>query len=156
MTREVIEPEPARAQRESVRDRATLLGAIAAGGSVGAVARHGLAQLWPTAPGGFPWATFATNVSGCLLIGILMVLITEVWVGHRLLRPFLGVGVLGGFTTFSTYAGETRNLLRPDTIGLAFGYLAGTLVCALLATLLGARLTRAAAAARRRGHRRAA
>ncbi|MFI5779423.1 fluoride efflux transporter FluC [Nocardia sp. NPDC051570] len=151
MTRELIEepidpdldPDPARPQWEPVRDQVTLLGVIALGGSVGALARYGLAQLWPTPVGGFPWATFTTNVLGCFLIGVLMVLITDVWMAHRLLRPFLGVGILGGFTTFSTYASEIRNLLQPNTIGLAFGYLAGTLICALLATMLAVRLTRA-------------
>ncbi|MFF0494123.1 fluoride efflux transporter FluC [Nocardia sp. NPDC004068] len=139
-----LEPDLPRPQRESARERGVLMGVIAIGGSLGALGRYGLAQLWPTTPGGFPWATFATNVTGCFLLGVLMVLITDVWSAHRLLRPFLGVGVLGGFTTFSTYANETRNLLQPNSIGVAFGYLAGTLICALLATLLAVRITRAA------------
>jgi len=50
-------------------------------------------------------------------------------------RPFLGVGVLGGFTTFSTYAVEIHTLLRPGTVGVAFTYLAGTLIAAVLAVL---------------------
>nr|WP_199841194.1 fluoride efflux transporter CrcB [Amycolatopsis sp. AA4] len=115
---------------------------IALGGGLGALARYGLAQALPAAPGGFPWATFWTNVAGCFLIGVLMVLVTEAWSAHRLVRPFLGVGILGGFTTFSTYAVEARNLLRPDTVPLAFGYLGGTLVAALLAVLLGHAITR--------------
>ncbi len=155
MTTELFNPP--RPQRESRRDRTMLLAAIAAGGGLGALARYGLAELWPTPPEGFPWATFTTNVSGCFLIGVLMVLITDVWIAHRLLRPFLGVGVLGGFTTFSAYTNETRNLLQPGTIGLAFAYLAGTLVAALLATLAAVRLTRAAyEGMRRRAYRRRA
>ncbi|MBF6332921.1 fluoride efflux transporter CrcB [Nocardia transvalensis] len=126
------------------------MGAIAVGGSIGALARYGLSQLWPVPSGSFPWATFTVNVTGCFLIGVLMVLTTEAWIAHRLLRPFLAVGVLGGFTTFSTYAGEMRSLLQPGTVGLAFGYLAGTLICALLATLLAVRVTRAAYTALRR------
>jgi CrcB protein len=96
----------------------------------------------PTRAGQFPWATFVTNVLGCFLIGVLMVLITEVWSAHRLIRPFLGVGILGGFTTFSTYAVEIRGLLQPGSVGLAFTYLAGTLVCAMLAVMIGVWLTR--------------
>ncbi|MFE3784921.1 fluoride efflux transporter FluC [Amycolatopsis sp. NPDC059090] len=75
-------------------------------------------------------------------MGVLMVLVTETWSAHRLVRPFLGVGILGGFTTFSTYAVEARNLLQPDTVPLAFGYLGGTLAAALLAVLLGHAITR--------------
>lgn len=129
-------------RRELFRTHGLVLVLIAVGGGLGALARYGLATLLPTAPGRFPWATFGTNVAGCFLIGVLMVLITEVWPAHRLVRPFLGVGVLGGFTTFSTYAVETRGLLQPDTVGLAFAYLAGTLLCALLAVIAAVWLTR--------------
>lgn len=118
---------------------------VALGGGLGALARYGIGRLWPTRPGGFPWATFTINITGCLLIGMLMVLITEVWAAHRLVRPFLGVGVLGGFTTFSTYAVEVRELLRPGTVVVAFSYLAGTVLAALLAVLVGVWLARAVA-----------
>jgi len=131
-------------RRELVGRHGPVLGAIALGGGLGALARYGVAHLLPAPPGGFPWATFVTNVAGCLLIGVLMVLVTEVWAAHRLVRPFLGAGVLGGFTTFSTYAVELHGLLRPGTVGTAFAYLAGTLVATLLATLAGVWATRAA------------
>ncbi|MFC4852562.1 fluoride efflux transporter FluC [Actinophytocola glycyrrhizae] len=121
-----------------------VLGVIALGGGLGGLARYGLATALPTPPGHFPWATFVTNVSGCFLIGVLMVLVTEVWAAHRLVRPFLGVGFLGGFTTYSTYAVELHGLLRPGTAGVALLYLGGTLVCALLAVLAGVGLTRKA------------
>jgi CrcB protein len=129
-------------RRELVRSHGAVLAVIALGGGLGAIARYGLAELLPTQPGRFPWGTFTTNVVGCFLIGVLMVLITEVWSAHRLVRPFLGVGILGGFTTFSTYAVETRGLLRPGTVGVAFAYLAGTLICAMLAVIAGVWLTR--------------
>jgi CrcB protein len=93
------------------------LGVISAGGVLGASARHALAVALPHLPGHFPWATFVTNVSGCLLIGVLMVLITEVWPAHRLVRPFLGVGVLGGYTTFSTYTVDIERLIAADSTG---------------------------------------
>ncbi|WP_246281515.1 fluoride efflux transporter CrcB [Fodinicola acaciae] len=128
---------------ELVRSHGAVLLAISLGGGVGAVARHAVSQLLPTTPGQVPWGTLTINVVGCLLIGVLMVLITEVWSAHRLLRPFLGVGVLGGFTTFSTYAVEIRALLQPDTVGIAFAYLAGTLIGALLAVIAGVWVTRA-------------
>jgi CrcB protein len=137
-------------RRELVRSHGAVLVVIALGGGIGSVARYGLAELWPTGSGGFPWATFTVNTLGCLLIGVLMVLISEAWAAHRLVRPFLGVGVLGGFTTFSTYTAETRALLQPGTVGLAFAYLAGTLVAALLAVVAGVWLTRAATGVVRR------
>ncbi|MDT8915282.1 fluoride efflux transporter CrcB [Amycolatopsis sp. PS_44_ISF1] len=125
--------------------QAPVLAVIAVGGGLGSLARYGVAAALPTLPGRFPWGTFLTNVSGCFLIGVLMVVITEVRPAHRLVRPFLGVGVLGGFTTFSTYAVETRGLLQPGSVPLAFGYLGGTLVAALLAVLAGMALTRVVA-----------
>jgi fluoride exporter len=133
---------PARLRRARLRSRAAVLAVVAAGGGAGAVARYGLGRLWPAGPGGFPWATFTVNVVGCLLIGVLMVLTTEVWSAHRLVRPLLGVGVLGGFTTFSTYTAEIRALLRPGTVPVAFAYLAATVLAALLAVIAGVWLTR--------------
>jgi fluoride exporter len=146
MSPDVVDPDvdlhvPAQ-RRELVGRHVRVLGAIAVGGALGALARYGVGTLLPTEPGRFPWGTFAINVTGCLLIGVLMVLVTDVFPARPLLRPFLGVGVLGGFTTFSTYANEIRGLLRPGSVLLAFGYLAGTLVCALLAVLVGMTVTR--------------
>lgn len=129
--------------REFRRSQGVVLVVVAAGGALGALARYGLAQGLPGRAGHIPWATFVTNVSGCFAIGVLMVAVTEIWTAHRLLRPFLGVGVLGGFTTFSTYVNEIRELMRPETIVAAACYLAGTLICALLATLAAMWLTRA-------------
>ena len=146
MAPEVVDPDvdlrvPAH-RGELVGRQVRVLGVIAVGGALGALARYGVGILLPTEPGRFPWGTFAINVSGCLLIGVLMVLVTDVFTARPLLRPFIGVGVLGGFTTFSTYANEIRGLLRPGSVPLAFAYLAVTLVCALLAVLLGMIVTR--------------
>src|SRR5437763_10088263 len=100
-------------RRDPATSHLPVVGVIAAGGALGALARYGVSLALPTQPGHFPWGTFAINVVGCALIGVLMVLIMEVWSAHRLLRPFLGVGVLGGFTTFSTYAVDLLGLLGP-------------------------------------------
>lgn len=126
-----------------------VLGVISAGGVLGACARHALALAWPHPPGGYPWATFVTNVSGCLLIGVLLVLVSEVWSAHRLLRPFLGVGVLGGFTTFSSYAVEAQQLVDGAHLAVAALYLALTVVAALVAVVLGLTVTRRAVGLRR-------
>ncbi|GAB3818779.1 CrcB family protein [Kribbella italica] len=115
------------------------LAVIAAGGVVGSLARYGLAEAWPHQLGGFPWATFVTNVVGCFLIGVLLARITPQT--HPLLRPFVGTGVLGGFTTFSTFAVDTDRLL-PDHAVVALVYFFGTLAAALVAVWAGDRVAR--------------
>lgn len=121
-----------------------VIAAIAAGGVLGAEARYGLGLLLPADPSGPPWATLLVNVSGCLLIGVLMVTLTERARPHPLARPFLGVGLLGGYTTFSTYAVETVRLLDAGRAGPALGYVAATPVLAVLACAAGVALTRRA------------
>jgi CrcB protein len=134
--------------------QAPMLAVIAVGGAVGACTRYGLTLWLPHRAGAFPWSTFATNVSGCLLIGVLMVLVSEAWSAHRLVRPFLGTGVLGGYTTFSTYTVETRALLAGGHAGLGLLYLGATLVCALTAVYAGVLLSRWVTASRRPTDRR--
>ncbi|MEE4419252.1 MULTISPECIES: fluoride efflux transporter CrcB [Streptomyces] len=119
-----------------------VVAAVALGGGVGAAARYGAALLWPTEPGGFPWTTLVVNVVGCAIIGIFMVVITDVWAAHRLVRPFFGTGVLGGFTTFSTYAVDIQRLLAQGRTGAGLAYLALTLAAALTAVWITATLTR--------------
>ncbi|MET7729948.1 fluoride efflux transporter CrcB [Streptomyces sp. NPDC005402] len=134
---------PAGPPRQSVwQGQAPVVAVVALGGALGATARYALSLHWPTPPGGFPWATFWTNVVGCAVIGVFMVVITDVWAAHRLVRPFFGTGVLGGFTTFSTYAVDIQKLVdhgRPAT-GLA--YLAATLFAALTAVWLASTAAR--------------
>jgi fluoride exporter len=117
-----------------------VLAAIAAGGVLGALARYAVASC-NQAGGIFPWPTFAVNVSGCLAIGVLLVVITEARSTHRLVRPFLGTGVLGGYTTFSTYAVETERLLSGHLL-VALVYLIGTAVATLVAVQAGVVATR--------------
>ncbi|MFA1550212.1 CrcB family protein [Actinomadura chokoriensis] len=118
------------------------LGAISAGGALGALARYGLSSAFPYGPGEFPWPVFWVNVSGCLLIGVLMVLITEVWRAHRLVRPFLGVGVLGGYTTFSTYSVDILRAVEHGAPRVGLAYLTLTFAAALGAVFAGVRVTR--------------
>ncbi|WNM32204.1 fluoride efflux transporter CrcB [Streptomyces sp. Li-HN-5-11] len=120
------------------RAQAPVIAVVALGGALGAVARYALTLWWPTPPGGFPWATFWTNVAGCAVIGVFMVVITEVWAAHRLVRPFFGTGVLGGFTTFSTYAVDTQRLTDSGHVRTGLAYLAATLLAALAAVWLAA------------------
>ncbi|WP_323102025.1 fluoride efflux transporter CrcB [Intrasporangium sp. YIM S08009] len=138
------------AQRREWGAHRYVLPVIALGGVLGACARYGLAQAAPAQPGSIPWTTLSINVSGSLLIGVLMVFVVEVGGAHPLLRPFLGVGVLGGFTTFSTYTSETTVLLHGGHPAVAVAYLVGTPVAALVGVAAGVLLTRAALAARHR------
>lgn len=151
------EEAPARARRRAAkvfRERWDVLLVIAAGGALGSVARWGVSTALPHASDGFAWATFVENVTGGLVLGALMVLILDLWPPNRYLRPFLGVGVLGGYTTFSTYMLDTHALLAAGRIPIAFGYLAGTLLAVLVAVWIGILAARAAIAALERRHQR--
>jgi CrcB protein len=110
-----------------------VLAVVAAGGVLGAEARYVIGALLPHAEGEWPWSTLLINVSGCVLIGVLMVVITELRDAHRLVRPFLGVGVLGGYTTFSTATVEALTLLSAGRPGTAIGYLVASPALAVLA-----------------------
>lgn len=108
-----------------------ILLAIAAGGVVGAESRYGLGLLVGRHPGAFPLGTLLINVVGCLLIGVLTATLATRDRSPRLARPFLGVGVLGGFTTFSTFAVDTVGLLRTSQAVVALVYVVSTVsLCA--------------------------
>ncbi|MBL1067615.1 CrcB family protein [Streptomyces sp. 7-21] len=139
------------------REQAAVVAAVSLGGGAGALARYGAGRLWPSGPGSghgvFPWTTVAVNVLGCLLIGVLLTVAGAAAAGtpaaHRLVRPFLGTGVLGGFTTFSAAMLDTERLLRDGRPSLAFGCLALTAVAALAAVWLGAAAARAVTVSRK-------
>jgi CrcB protein len=111
----------------------------------GALARYGIGVAWPHQPDGFPWATWTINVTGSFLIGVLMVLIVRRWPKRRLIRPFFGVGVLGGYTTFSTAMVDVQQAAAHGAPGMALLYLAATLVGALVAVWAATVLTEAVA-----------
>ncbi|MFQ6148198.1 fluoride efflux transporter CrcB [Streptomyces similanensis] len=129
-------------RRELARGQWPVIAVVAAGGAIGACARYASALLWPTATGAFPWTTLWVNVIGCGVIGVFMVVITDVWAAHRLVRPFFGTGVLGGFTTFSTYAVDIQRLVDGGHARTGLLYLASTLLAALAAVWAAANLTR--------------
>ncbi|MFG2625029.1 fluoride efflux transporter CrcB [Streptomyces sp. NPDC048473] len=111
----------------------SVVAVVALGGALGASARYGATLIWPTAPGGFPWTTLIVNVIGCAVIGVFMVVISDAWAAHRLVRPFFGTGVLGGFTTFSTYAVDIERLVDGGRARTGLAYLGLTLLAALAA-----------------------
>lgn len=119
-----------------LREHGDLLAPIAAGGALGSLARWGLTTALPHGGQSWPWATFLANVSGCLLLGALMAFVLGPWSRTRYLRPFLGVGVLGGYTTFSTYELETY-VLGGHAPGVALLYLLASVVSGIGAAWVG-------------------
>lgn len=119
------------------------LAAVAAGGALGAALRHGIGVAVPDVAGSFPWTTFGINVAGSFLLALL-----PAWAVVRrrpLLPPLFGTGVLGGFTTLSTYSEQTRALLASGHVVTASTYLLGTLGACLLAVAVADRLSSEAA-----------
>jgi CrcB protein len=141
--------------RDLVRDRADVVAAIAVGGALGSLGRWAVAELVPHDAGSFAWSTFTVNVTGALLLGLLMAFMVDVLAGTRYVRPLLGVGVLGGWTTFSTYMLDTRAMLADGRVPAALLlYLGGTLVVGLVCVWLGLAGGRGAIAVLGRAHRR--
>jgi CrcB protein len=119
---------------------------IAVGGAVGTLARYwctiGLGELLGTA---FPFGTFAVNLIGSFLLGIIAQALSGATFGGTDLRLILGVGVMGGFTTYSSFNLETLRLFQQGELTKALGYLFGTLVACLAAGAAGLVLARALA-----------
>ena len=119
-------------------ERTGVFAAVAVGGALGAVLRWLLGEHVPD-QGGFPWTTFAINVSGSFALALLPALS-----GVRsspVLTAGLGPGLLGGYTTLSAYADQTRALVVAGSEGLAAAYVAGTLAACLAAVAVAARLS---------------
>lgn len=113
------------------------LGAVAVGGALGAVARWGLGELVPDGAG-FPWTTFAINVSGSFLLAVVLGLAA---VRRRpVLRAGLGPGVLGGYTTLSAVSEQSRALLADGRAATALVYLVATALVAVAAVTVGTRV----------------
>lgn len=121
----------------------TAVALVSAGGAIGATARWAIGWTFPSQPPEFPWATFAINVSGSLLLALLPA-ITVARDPRRggYLVPFLGPGLLGGFTTLSATSEEGRALVAAGHSTVAAAYLLGTLAAALLAVWVAGRLVR--------------
>jgi CrcB protein len=115
-----------------------LLAAVAVGGALGALARWGLGEAVPDGPG-FPWTTFGINVGGSFVLALLPAF--AVVRRNRPLALGLGPGVLGGFTTLSTYADQSRALLADGRAGLAASYVLGTLAVCVAAVAVAHRLS---------------
>ena len=121
---------PARVER-------TALVAVALGGVIGSLGRYAVGVALPHAAGEFPWATLTVNVSGAFAMGLLVAFLVDRPGVHRLARPFLGVGVLGGWTTFSALAVDVVQLGRADAVSPLVAYVAATFLVGTLAVGAG-------------------
>jgi CrcB protein len=118
------------------------LAAIFAGGALGALARAGVDEALPVGAGSWPWATFLVNVAGAALLGWTVTRLAERLPPSRYRRPFLGTGVCGALTTFSTLQLELVRLLDEGAIGLAVGYASASIVAGFAAVWLTSGLVR--------------
>jgi CrcB protein len=110
----------------------------AVGGALGALARWAVAEVVPGSTGGWPWATLLVNLTGCLLLGVLLGVLGSRSPEPAWAKPFLGVGVLGGYTTYSTFAVEVVELVHDGAYAVAGGYLLFSVLGAVFAVGVGA------------------
>lgn len=107
--------------------------AIFAGGFIGAVARVAVARTVPVNATAWPWPTFAVNVAGAFLLGYFATRLQERLPLSAYRRPFLGTGICGGLTTFSTLQVEVLKMLDAGRVGLAIGYVTASIAAGLAA-----------------------
>jgi CrcB protein len=122
-----------------------LIGWIAAGGAVGAVARYmvmvGVARLWGSA---FPWGTLTVNVVGSFVLGALIEILALVWSPGEGVRALLVVGMLGAFTTFSTFSLDVVTLYERGALAAAAAYVIASVVLSVAALFAGLWVVRTA------------
>jgi fluoride exporter len=121
-----------------------VLAAIAVGGALGTLARYEVAQLIRVPAGGFPWATFWTNLAGAFVLGFFLTFFIERFPPSRYPRALFAVGFLGAFTTFSTMAVETATLIKDGHAVLGVSYLCVSIATGVLVALAGVVLGNAA------------
>jgi CrcB protein len=127
-----------------VKRDARELAAIFAGGFLGAIARAELVEALPHDPGDWPWATFAVNVVGAFMLGYFVTRLQERLPLSAYRRPFLGTGLCGALTTFSTMQLELLRMLDGSHVGLATGYAGASIVAGFLAVAVATNLVRRA------------
>ena len=133
--------------------RPSLLGLVTLGGAAGTTLRSALESAFGAGAGEFPWATFAINVSGALILGALLealALVTADSGRRRALQLALGTGLLGGYTTYSTFILEAVALGRGGDLPLAMAYAGASVAVGFLAASASMAPVRRAAAAGRR------
>jgi fluoride exporter len=115
---------------------------IALGGAIGAVVRTAQSATFPVGEQAFPWSTFAENLTGAFLLGLVATTLLEGRWRAWWARPLLGTGLLGAYTTYATVGLELHQLVLDGRAALAGAYLAATAVLGLLAGVAGVVLAR--------------
>jgi CrcB protein len=115
---------------------------VGALGGVGAIARAEVGEALPYERGHWPWATFIVNIAGALLLGYFTTRLQERLPLSAYRRPFLGTGICGGLTTFSTMQLELVRMLDDGRDGLALGYAGASVALGFLAVALATNLVR--------------
>lgn len=110
---------------------------VMTGGAIGAAMRYGLSRAIPASAGGWPWPTFIANICGGFLMGVLAAWLWRSGSQSESLQLFVGVGILGGFTTFSAFSLEMADMVQRGHMGTAAGYAAASVLLALGATFAG-------------------
>jgi fluoride exporter len=121
----------------------SLILGVAAGGAFGALSRYGI-DTWVErrSDAVFPWATLLINVSGCLAVGFIIAAFVDRHRAPQWLRMGLVMGFCGGFTTFSTFAQETLDLILEDDNAIALATIGANVVLGLVAVYVGVRIGR--------------
>lgn len=117
--------------------RLDVLGAVAAGGALGSLARYEITRTFPVEPGRFPTTTLTINTAGSFVLGVVLVLLIERLPPSRYARAFLAVGVIGAFTTYSTFAVEAAQLVADHHLATATAFVAASIGGGLAAAWLG-------------------
>ena len=112
------------------------------GGIVGALLRAALEQAFPASGHGWPWTTFAVNIGGTIVLAVAVTLLQERLPPSTYPRPFIGTGVCGALTTFSTLQEEVLRLARNDHVPLGVAYLATSVLAGLVAVHVATGLAR--------------
>jgi CrcB protein len=129
-------------QPGGARVRASVVAVVALGGVVGTLARYAVSRIVHVAPGSFPWSTLTVNVTGSFILGLLLTLMVHRWPPTRYARSFLAVGILGAYTTFSTYMTDADVLVKDRHADIAALYVIASLVLGIAAVSLGILLGR--------------
>jgi CrcB protein len=117
--------------------------AVAAGGALGALARYLVDRaIEARAFGLFPWSTFTINLSGCFVVGAVVAALVDRHHTPEWLRVGLVMGVLGGYTTFSTFGQETFDLIEEGRLAVAVTYAVASVAIGVTAVFAGSRLGR--------------